>query len=115
MKKFLSVLLVCTALSTALVSCTTRTDPPPTETDSHEMQGESQSPAIGALPEGMSGTEAARLLLAEERLNAQLLRKFFLCKSLQLTIIGYFEADLFIFLLKFLIHWTPLLSYILQD
>ena len=71
MKKFLSVLLVCTALTTALASCTTRTDPHsknPAVTDSRETQG------IGALPEGMSGTEAARLLLAEERLNAKLLR-----------------------------------------
>ena len=73
MKKILSVLLVCSALTTALASCTTRTDPHskiPAVTDSRETQGE----AIGALPEGMSGTEAARLLLAEERLNAKLLR-----------------------------------------
>lgn len=74
MKKFLSILLVCTAITTALASCTTKTSTNPTGTDSRETQGGSSSPVSGSLPEGMSGTEAARLLLAEERLNAKLLR-----------------------------------------
>ncbi len=60
MKKMITMLLVCMMLASTLAGC-----------NSGELPG---GIGGGGLPDGMSGSDAAKLLLASERLDAQLLK-----------------------------------------
>ncbi len=60
MKKMITMLLVCMMLASALAGCS--------------GGGLPGGIGEGGLPDGMSGSDAARLLLASERLDAQLLK-----------------------------------------
>ena len=68
MKKIIAFLIVVTMILTVFVGCKKDgTD------DNSYTEGESDAPFI--IPEGLSGTDVIKLLLASQRLNSQLLKK----------------------------------------
>ena len=79
MKKIISILLVITMLITLLVSCgDDETTQPPIVPDGGSTSSSSSSGQGGivntnTLPDGMTGEDLAKILLANERLNSHLL------------------------------------------
>lgn len=77
-KRFFAALLALLLLCGTLAACQKPQPGPDTPPDDPDKYGDPTKPGgdkvITTLPEGMSGTEAAKLILAGERLNAQLLK-----------------------------------------
>ncbi|MBE6594717.1 MAG: hypothetical protein E7644_02840 [Ruminococcaceae bacterium] len=77
-KRFFAALLALLLLCGTLAACQKPQPAPGTPPDDPDKYGDPSNPGgdkvITTLPEGMSGSEAARLILASERLNAQLLK-----------------------------------------
>ena len=66
MKKILSIVLLAAMLLSTLVACNSG--------NSGNGETSGNGDVLTSLPDGMSGSDAARLLLAGERLNAQILK-----------------------------------------
>ena len=77
-KRFFAALLALLLLCGTLAACQKPQPGPGTPPDDPDKYGDPTKPGddkvITTLPDGMSGTEAAKLILAGERLNAQLLK-----------------------------------------
>ena len=69
MKKLITLLILFAMLLSLLASCAEK------KREDDDEEEKSNKKVVGVLPKELSGTEAAKLLLAKERLNANLLKR----------------------------------------